>query len=176
MRRVEKSQAATRSRPMSCTFCRSRKLRCSRNFPCTNCISRSLDCPHDGSLPSQPDRSAEIPIQTSTSYGTDVLARLRRLEEIVIGQGRTPPVASNGIPIHVGTPSSHASPSSFGSLAQNFDRSKRSDGSPSSDVEWLEGEITQPTPTVRNPDHVWHDDQSSLTRCMAIDDSDSIRD
>ncbi|KAJ5980346.1 hypothetical protein N7481_007644 [Penicillium waksmanii] len=147
MGRVVKNQADTsRSRPVSCVFCRSRKLRCSRNFPCTNCVSRGLDCPHP-SLPSaQTDRSAEIlvPTQESASVEEDVLARLRRLEEIVIGHGVTPPIASTGSSMHAGTPPSHASPGSF---ARKFDHYKRSASSPSSHVDWLEGEISHPAST-----------------------------
>lgn len=33
-----------RSRPVSCHFCRTKKLRCSRDFPCTNCTSREIAC------------------------------------------------------------------------------------------------------------------------------------
>jgi hypothetical protein len=33
-----------RQRPISCLFCRSRKLRCSRDAPCTNCKSRDIEC------------------------------------------------------------------------------------------------------------------------------------
>lgn len=151
MGRVVKNQGdGSRSRPVSCVFCRSRKLRCSRSFPCTNCVSRGLDCPQHPSLPSaQTDRSAEMPIQASASVDDDVLARLRRLEEIVIGQGITPPMASTGSSMHAGTPPSHASPGSF---ARKFDRYKLSASSPSSDVDWLEGEITHPASTVYIPD------------------------
>ncbi|KAF5597533.1 zinc finger transcription factor YRR1 [Fusarium pseudocircinatum] len=33
-----------RQRPVSCNFCRVRKLRCSREFPCSNCTSRGVQC------------------------------------------------------------------------------------------------------------------------------------
>ena len=33
-----------RQRPISCQFCRMRKLRCSRIFPCSNCTSRGVTC------------------------------------------------------------------------------------------------------------------------------------
>ncbi|KAF5234023.1 hypothetical protein FAUST_7802 [Fusarium austroamericanum] len=33
-----------RQRPVSCHFCRVRKLRCSRDFPCSNCTSRGVQC------------------------------------------------------------------------------------------------------------------------------------
>ncbi|KAJ5467561.1 hypothetical protein N7475_005313 [Penicillium sp. IBT 31633x] len=87
MPRVEKNRVrSSRSRPVSCHFCRSRKLKCSRIFPCSNCTSREKTCqlyptpPPPASLDDQTDKSA------SNSH-TDVLARLQRLEEIVIANG-----------------------------------------------------------------------------------------
>jgi hypothetical protein len=171
MARVVKSRAdSSRSRPVSCTFCRSRKLRCSRNFPCTNCISRGLDCPQDDSLPSaQASCSTDIP----PSVDENVLARLRLLEDIVLGQGGTPPMTSNGSSMHAGSPPSHASPGSF---ARKFDRYKRLETSPSSDVDWLEGEITHPPSTVCISNQKLHSCQFVLTRRMVTELPAFVRD
>ncbi|PWY63610.1 hypothetical protein BO83DRAFT_411800 [Aspergillus eucalypticola CBS 122712] len=69
----------SRLRPVSCHFCRSRKLRCSRQLPCSNCISRGIDC----GLYSAP-ASSDSP-HNNDSHGTaDILTRLQRLEDIVL--------------------------------------------------------------------------------------------
>jgi hypothetical protein len=39
-----RKSSTSRQRPVSCYFCRSRKLRCSREAPCSNCRSRDLVC------------------------------------------------------------------------------------------------------------------------------------
>ena len=65
----------SRQRPVSCRFCRSRKLRCSREAPCSNCMSRGIRC------------DLEYPIQSSsltpTATEAELLERIRKLEELV---------------------------------------------------------------------------------------------
>ena len=75
-----------RSRPVFCHFCRSRKLKCNRQFPCSNCTSRDKTCQlyPSTNLPVGPRHQAS---QLPSNDNTDVLARLRRLEEIVIING-----------------------------------------------------------------------------------------
>ncbi|KAL2865425.1 uncharacterized protein BJX67DRAFT_358864 [Aspergillus lucknowensis] len=73
----------SRQRPVSCHFCRSRKLRCSRRFPCPNCTSRGISCQLYTS------QLIESYSEDSTSENTcattaDILARLRNLEDIVL--------------------------------------------------------------------------------------------
>lgn len=79
-----------RSRPVSCLFCRSRKLRCSRLFPCANCTSRGISCqgeaPEKASAVSTSSTDEVPDTSNSNKFQEDVLARLRRLENIVIGQ------------------------------------------------------------------------------------------
>lgn len=76
-----------RQRPISCHFCRLRKLRCSRVFPCTNCASRGLPCPEplDPQPPAQP---AAVQKASTTSVAStadaDVLSRLERLEALLV--------------------------------------------------------------------------------------------
>ncbi|OKL55334.1 hypothetical protein UA08_09375 [Talaromyces atroroseus] len=60
-------------RPVSCRFCRSRKLRCSREAPCSNCVSRGIDC-------ELPVKNANI---QSAAPSTELLERIRKLEELV---------------------------------------------------------------------------------------------
>lgn len=68
-----------RQDPVSCEFCRSKKLKCDRQTPCSNCATRGLSC-HGQSTPqpriSQPRLDGD---------GASVLARLKRLEDIVLG-------------------------------------------------------------------------------------------
>ena len=65
----------SRQRPISCRFCRSRKLRCSRESPCSNCVSRGIQCVLD------------YPVESASSSPTasklELLERIRKLEELV---------------------------------------------------------------------------------------------
>ncbi|KAK3687555.1 hypothetical protein B0T22DRAFT_405289 [Podospora appendiculata] len=73
--------AASRQRPVSCFFCRSRKLRCSRTQPCTNCTTRGIPCRSDNATsaaaPAVPERDPVL---------LDVLERLRQVEQVVAKQ------------------------------------------------------------------------------------------
>lgn len=146
MNQITKARKGNR-RPVSCLFCRSRKLRCSRNFPCTNCVSRGLNCTRDETSQSVITNDAtEAPSRSSTTFEKDVLARLRRLEEVVIGGSGTgsPLSIPTGSPMQAGSPQEN-SPRSF---VQKFDRYNRTERSPSSEVDWLEEEITHTGPSV----------------------------
>ncbi|KID90675.1 Fungal transcriptional regulatory protein [Metarhizium guizhouense ARSEF 977] len=79
-----------RQRPISCTLCRVRKLRCSRVFPCSNCTSRGVVCQHEGTpqdatVASQ-SKSDTLPKDLSAS---ELLSRLERLEALVASQAKT---------------------------------------------------------------------------------------
>ncbi|KAJ5748751.1 uncharacterized protein N7511_010447 [Penicillium nucicola] len=136
MYRVDKGLAiSSRSRPVSCHFCRKRKLKCSRQFPCSNCTSRGKECQlypilAAQSLPtlSDPQKSEN----TSVDFNADVLARLRRLEDIVIGESSQSP---NQTGSHPSTPT-HKTDHSI--------RSLQVESSSAAAVDWLEGEITSP--------------------------------
>ena len=65
----------SRQRPVSCRFCRSRKLRCSRESPCSNCISRAIPC--------QLDYPVETVPSSPTASKLELLERIRKLEELV---------------------------------------------------------------------------------------------
>ncbi|KAH6990382.1 hypothetical protein BKA56DRAFT_572200 [Ilyonectria sp. MPI-CAGE-AT-0026] len=76
-----------RQRPISCHFCRLRKLRCSRVFPCTNCASRGLPCPEplDPQTPAQPAAAKKASTTSVASTAdADVLSRLERLEALLV--------------------------------------------------------------------------------------------
>lgn len=87
---ITMGRGSFRSRPVSCLFCRSRKLRCSRQFPCANCTSRGISCQgetRERAPAVSVSSTDEIPnTSNSNTFQEDVLARLHRLENIVIGQ------------------------------------------------------------------------------------------
>ena len=65
----------SRQRPVSCRFCRSRKLRCSRESPCANCVSRGIRC--------ELEDPAQHSSTTPTASEPELLERIRKLEELV---------------------------------------------------------------------------------------------
>lgn len=69
-----------RQDPVSCGFCRSKKLKCDRQQPCSNCAARNLVC--DGQSQSS-SRNAQA---TADNDNVAILARLKRLEDIVLSQ------------------------------------------------------------------------------------------
>ncbi|KAJ5716947.1 hypothetical protein N7488_002593 [Penicillium malachiteum] len=99
MGRVEKNlPRSSRSRPVSCLFCRSRKLRCSRKFPCPNCTSRGLSCQLDEPTTSSSRSMETSPEASPDIFRQDVLEGLRRLEEIVIEKRETANIANEQAP------------------------------------------------------------------------------
>ena len=78
MPKDQQMHGAPRQRPVSCRFCRSRKLRCSREAPCSNCVSRGIRC--------------ELEYPAGPSPGTlgaaepEIVERIRKLEELVENQ------------------------------------------------------------------------------------------
>lgn len=96
-------------RPVSCRFCRVRKLRCSRESPCSNCVSRGIVC----ELPVRnPVRSgtptATTPARTSSSSQIDLLERIRKLEELVNSQSASQSTAASGTPQSLPTQTSRS--------------------------------------------------------------------
>ncbi|KAF4980072.1 hypothetical protein FZEAL_3853 [Fusarium zealandicum] len=85
-----------RQRPISCHFCRVRKLRCSRDFPCTNCLGRGLQCQTQD--PPRAVAPARRPAakrttgggSTSTERESDILSRLERLESLLAERNKQP--------------------------------------------------------------------------------------
>jgi hypothetical protein len=81
-----------RQRPISCHFCRVRKLRCSRQFPCSNCTTRGVTCQQqDPSQPSDLTGSNGFPAEASSNPNlpaSEILARLDKLEEVVSSQAK----------------------------------------------------------------------------------------
>jgi len=73
-----KDHQRPRQRPVSCQFCRTRKLRCSRVAPCTNCVSRGIKCELE--IPSR-----NSPVAPSAS-DAELLERIRKLEALLESQ------------------------------------------------------------------------------------------
>ena len=67
-----------RQRPVSCRFCRSRKLRCNRESPCSNCVSRGVTCELENTVLPTPG--------TASSSESKLLERIRKLERLVESQ------------------------------------------------------------------------------------------
>ncbi|KIW69703.1 hypothetical protein PV04_05565 [Phialophora macrospora] len=81
-----------RQDPVSCQFCRSKKLKCNRQNPCSNCSSRGLPC--DGNFASHARRHPEA---AGDAGELSVLARLKRLEDIVLGTPSEPQPNGTGV-------------------------------------------------------------------------------
>ncbi|CAG8254828.1 unnamed protein product [Penicillium salamii] len=137
---VKPSVKSSRSRPVSCHFCRSRKLKCSRQFPCSNCTSRGTACQlyPTASSPDLQSEKEEPPANQGSD--ADLLARLRRLEEIVIGNGK-----ASG-PLDRATIQAPSVPSP---PTRQFEHPymMHQGQSSAAAVNWLEGEITSPGST-----------------------------
>ena len=68
-----------RQEPVSCQFCRTKKLKCNRDQPCQNCLARGIECERKGRLPANHSLHASDP-----AGNADILARLQRLEDLVL--------------------------------------------------------------------------------------------
>ncbi|KAH7403307.1 hypothetical protein BKA64DRAFT_574373 [Cadophora sp. MPI-SDFR-AT-0126] len=89
----------TEKRPVSCAFCRSRKLRCTREFPCSNCVERGISCqlrpPSQVSTSSSPAHTCQT---TSEVSNLEIVQRVERLEEIIRSQGSVHDVTDRILP------------------------------------------------------------------------------
>ena len=72
-----------RQEPVSCQFCRTKKLKCNRDQPCQNCLARGIECERKGRLPANRVQHTSVSVENA-----DILARLQRLEDIVLRSKR----------------------------------------------------------------------------------------
>ncbi|GAB7338849.1 hypothetical protein MBLNU457_5537t1 [Dothideomycetes sp. NU457] len=79
MPKEQKRAILPRQPPVSCRFCRSRKLRCDRKSPCSSCVSRNIIC--------ELEKSSDEAVTPAPS-DTNALARLQRLEELLTAQSQ----------------------------------------------------------------------------------------
>jgi hypothetical protein len=82
--------------PVSCQTCRSKKLKCNRVQPCSNCSARGITCTFLVPPQIQTDKTSAV------HSNAELLARIRRLEDIVLKQSST-----------VVTPSTHTSANGY---------------------------------------------------------------
>lgn len=120
-----------RQEPISCQFCRTRKLKCDRQSPCSNCSARGVVC--------QRARPAERPhreVKQTLPDTPGILSRLEELENAVFGSNdRHPQTISTQLP------SSPEIIQDDGANAVNEEHRTAS--------KWLEGVATREDSTVR---------------------------
>lgn len=146
-----------RQRAVSCHFCRTRKLRCSRDFPCTNCTSRGVQCEE----PRDPPRAApaQRPIAKKTtgvsstlSSESDILGRLERLEALVAGRNNQVDVDFQGTPPVVAQASSERTAQDTSTKSQNWQQQLPSSiQNLTADALWLERSCLYPKLRVGSP-------------------------
>ncbi|KAF3484020.1 fungal specific transcription factor domain-containing protein [Arthroderma uncinatum] len=74
--------------PRSCVTCRRRKVRCNKNHPCSNCVKAKIECVYPS--PGRAPRKSKKP------RDTELLARLRTLENIVRNLGGPEAISGTG--------------------------------------------------------------------------------
>jgi Fungal Zn(2)-Cys(6) binuclear cluster domain len=117
MPKAQQMHGAPRQRPVSCRFCRSRKLRCSREAPCSNCVSRGIRC--------------EVEYPVGPSPGTsepEIVERIRKLEESVENQK---PQQNENVKQHSESSDTHAQQAHRSTLSPQIEHLDN-------DVAWLE--------------------------------------
>ncbi|KUJ10776.1 uncharacterized protein LY89DRAFT_739766 [Mollisia scopiformis] len=79
-----------RQEPVSCVFCRKKKLKCDRGGPCSNCRARKLECSSASSgagESSQGQKSFESPQPAASGQNIDELNnRIKKLESLLIAK------------------------------------------------------------------------------------------
>ena len=116
----DQEKQGARQRPISCRFCRSRKLRCSRESPCSNCVSRGIRCEVGNPVGSSPE--------ARSSSDAALLERIRKLEDLLEKQN---------VQQIERTKQNFASPYTIPPNPHNSDVSSQI-GSLDSDVAWLQ--------------------------------------
>jgi hypothetical protein len=76
---------------VSCSLCRRKKLRCSRDQPCSNCVARQVICERDAPLPGRTTSAGPIAVPSdgtsakSSGDGESALSeRLHRVETLLL--------------------------------------------------------------------------------------------
>ncbi|ESZ93878.1 hypothetical protein SBOR_5736 [Sclerotinia borealis F-4128] len=80
-----KEKAPRRQEPVSCQFCRTKKLKCDRMFPCSNCRARKVSCISTGGHadPLRTQLVSPTSVESSGQEIEELNVRLRRLEELL---------------------------------------------------------------------------------------------
>jgi len=116
-----------RQDPVSCQFCRSKKLKCDRQQPCSNCLTRGLPCAGQ----------AQKALHQPDAENASILARLKRLEDIVIGGSKPDFVADGNTTAHL-PESKTTSPLTWLSPSSEYDDVFQSlEGTGTRDDSWI---------------------------------------
>ncbi|KAH8588798.1 hypothetical protein B0O99DRAFT_677143 [Bisporella sp. PMI_857] len=115
-----------RQDPVSCQFCRKKKLKCDRGAPCSNCVTRKLICSssllnptHTFNSATQPRSELDLPGIYDNHVTVDLLSRVERLEALLTSKNRaeqdqpsknSPIVAASIKPQNSELPLTHRSP------------------------------------------------------------------
>ncbi|KAM3068405.1 hypothetical protein ACMFMG_009541 [Clarireedia jacksonii] len=156
---IHKNKAPRRQDPVSCQFCRSKKLKCDRVFPCSNCRARKISCVSASGEPSRNMSPHGSAIESFQSHGIEELSqRLGRLEELL---SRNANFAV--LPTHVGSPIS--------SIKESGENSAE-DLKLTNTVSWLESDAFENSkPPISSNDTLLSDEvisQDFSTSCMSL--------
>ncbi|XMA13950.1 hypothetical protein WAI453_006741 [Rhynchosporium graminicola] len=82
-----REKAFRRQDPVSCLFCRRKKLKCDRGAPCSNCRARKVTCSSvtDGKSDKSQQSAAQIVLGTSQDID-ELNIRVQRLEELLTAE------------------------------------------------------------------------------------------
>jgi len=144
MPKEQRKDRIPRQQPVSCRFCRSRKLRCNRQAPCSNCLSRGIRCELDGFVAASPAAAAPpvapptpaSPADSNASQ-SEILERIRKLEQLLESNISQRTIGVEQAPTASASENNHK-PSSRSSQLQNFNN----------DVAWLESVYSKQDPSV----------------------------
>jgi len=94
--REQAARTAQARKPISCTSCRQRKIRCDRVHPCDQCLKSGIDCV----FPARRARASRAHRDTAHARDAELLNRIKHLEEMLARksgfESTAPPVGRSG--------------------------------------------------------------------------------
>lgn len=125
---------------VSCSLCRRKKLRCSRQQPCSNCLARGAPCEREVGLPTtNVTNSSPVTVTAKAQTGDqNILARLQRVEALLVRLDAkvSPRVYSPKSNSALASP--HATPQSHQSLQQVFQPPSDTEAAHKADTQLLD--------------------------------------
>ncbi|KAH7395559.1 fungal-specific transcription factor domain-containing protein [Cadophora sp. MPI-SDFR-AT-0126] len=98
-----REKAHRRQDPVSCIFCRRKKLKCDRGAPCSNCRARKLTCSSavDGHAIQSRASTEQANLGTTSQNIDDLNARVRKIEELLTKRNplEAPPAKQQSAPL-----------------------------------------------------------------------------
>jgi len=144
-------QPYQRQRPVSCHFCRTRKLRCNRESPCSNCTARDITC-HLYALESQHGAFNKLGITEGRNLprshdepSRPILERLERLEQALLNNTSTTSTSAQSVNAPAFRMPVNPTPVEIGIRADGL----RNEPQPATDAEILERECVDQCCEVR---------------------------